>query len=223
MRKRGFTLIELVVTLAVLALLAMATMPSIADWLRNARLRNMTESIQTGIQQARSEAVRRNRDVTFWLVNLPTAGVLDNTCTLSNGSNANGWVVSVDDPSGQCGAANSTTVTPMIAARAATPGAAGVSVTASNVAANAAASSVTFSGIGRVVTSAGTPARNLDRIVMAYASANAEDRPLQLDLDVSGGVRRCDLAVTDTSDQRACPAGSLPDPDSGSDDTSEEQ
>lgn len=206
MRRRGVTLIELIVTLAVLGLLALAAMPSITDWLRNARLRNTTESIQNGIQQARNEAVRRNRQVSFWLVNLPTPGVMDNTCTLANGSNANGWVISIDSPSGQCGVAASLTTSPMIVARGPlAQGGGGVTVTSSNAASGAAASSVTFNGLGRVVVSATTPARNLNRVVVGYASASNSDRPLQLDVDASGGMRRCDKSLSDTSDPRACP------------------
>lgn len=211
MHQRGFTLIELLVTMTVLGLLALAATPSINDALRNARLRNVTESIQTGVQQARNEAVRRNRQVSFWLVNLPTPGVMDNTCTLANGSNANGWVISIDSPNGRCGAAASLTASPMIVARAAmTQGGAGVTVSSSNATSGAAASSVTFNGLGRVVVSATVPARNLNRVVVNYAAASNSDRPLQLDVDASGGMRRCDKSVTDTSDPRACPgAGSV--------------
>lgn len=207
MKQRGFTLIELVVTMAVLALLALAATPSITDWLRNARLRNMTESVQTGIQQARNEAVRRNRQVSFWLVNLPTPGVMDNNCALSDGSNANGWVVSIDSPAGACADANSLTTTPMIVARAAlAQGSSGVRLTSSNAASGAAASSVTFDGLGRVVVSATTPARNMNRLVAAYGTAADSDRPLQLDLDASGGTRRCDQSIKADDDARACPA-----------------
>lgn len=211
MQARGFTLIEMVVTLAVLGLLALAVTPSITDALRNARLRNVTESIQTGIQQARNEAVRRNRQVSFWLVNLPTPGVMDNTCTLATGSNANGWVISIDSPNGRCGAAASLTSAPMIVTRAPlAQGGTGVNVSSSNATSGAAASSVTFNGLGRIVVSATTPARNLNRLVVSYETSTANDRSMQLDVDASGGVRRCDKSVTDTSDARACPGASTP-------------
>lgn len=209
MQQRGVTLIELIVTLAVLGLLALAAMPSISDWLRNARMRNMTESIQTGMQQARNEAVRRNRQVSFWLVNLPSPGVMDNNCTLSNGSNANGWVVSVDSPNARCGAVNSLSTSPMIVARGVlTQGANGVGVSGSNSGSGVAASSVTFDGLGRVVTSATSPARNLTRLIVAYGAASDTDRPLQIDIDPAGGMRRCDKSITDSSDSRACPGSS---------------
>lgn len=212
--KRGFTLIELVVTMAVLALLTLAATPSISDWLRNARLRNVTETVQNGLQQARNEAVRRNRQITFWLVNLPTPGTMDADCTLTNGGDANGWVISVDSPAGSCGAADSLTVSPMIVARGSLgQGGGAIGVTASNSGSGAAASSVTFDGLGRVVTSAANPAANLNRVVVAYSTASEGDRPLQLDLDASGGMRRCDQSIQDADDARACPGAGDPDED----------
>ena len=206
MPKRGFTLVELLVVLAVIAVLAFAVTPSINDWLRNARLRNQAESIQAGIQQARNEAVRLNTNVTLWLVNLPTPGVIDNSCALSDGSNTNGWVISMDNPAGQCAAAKSLTAAPRVMAKAASPGAATVSVSSSNAGTEDPANSITFNGLGRVVTSATTPARNMNRVNVALIDEGENDRPLQLDIDASGAVRRCDLSVSNQSDPRACPS-----------------
>ena len=45
MRTRGFSLIELMVTLVVFGILTMAAIPSISDWLRNTRLRNQVEAV----------------------------------------------------------------------------------------------------------------------------------------------------------------------------------
>jgi len=101
MRTRGVSLVEIAVTLAVLALLLMAAAPSMSEWLRSARLRNQGESVLNGIQAARNEAVRRNVEVTFWLVSNNTATAMNNNCALS--STGNGWVVSRNDPAGFCG------------------------------------------------------------------------------------------------------------------------
>ncbi|MBW8720230.1 MAG: prepilin-type N-terminal cleavage/methylation domain-containing protein [Variovorax paradoxus] len=45
MRQRGFTLVELIVTIAVLALILFAVMPSIGTWLENTRIRNVADSL----------------------------------------------------------------------------------------------------------------------------------------------------------------------------------
>lgn len=80
-------------------LLAMAA-PSFATWIQNMRLRTAAEAIQTGLQLARTEAVKRNTRV-----NLSLTTTTDNTCALSTSGPS--WVISLGDPSnelpGQCG------------------------------------------------------------------------------------------------------------------------
>ena len=67
-RDRGFTLIELMVALAVAGLLLMGAIPLVREWMMNMQVRNAAMSIAGGLEKARAEAVRRNRDVTFSLV-----------------------------------------------------------------------------------------------------------------------------------------------------------
>jgi type IV fimbrial biogenesis protein FimT len=57
---RGFSVIELMVTVAIIALLMVFGMPMYGTWLQNSQLRASAESIMAGLQFARSEAVRRN-------------------------------------------------------------------------------------------------------------------------------------------------------------------
>ena len=61
----GFTLIELMFGIAVLIILMTLSMPSFQTWMQNIQIRNASESILTGIQKARSEAVTRNTSVSF--------------------------------------------------------------------------------------------------------------------------------------------------------------
>lgn len=72
MRQRGFTLVELVITIAVMALILFVAIPSIGTWLDNTRIRNVADSLQNGLQLARGEAVRRNQNVSLWLVTSTT-------------------------------------------------------------------------------------------------------------------------------------------------------
>ena len=66
-RLRGFSLIELMVGLAILGVLLAAGAPSFRTWLNNTQIRNAAEAIQNGLQQARAAAVQRNSLVVFTL------------------------------------------------------------------------------------------------------------------------------------------------------------
>lgn len=57
---RGVTLVELMVTLVFLALLLALGAPTMAGYLRNAKLREGANSVATVLNFARSEAVKRN-------------------------------------------------------------------------------------------------------------------------------------------------------------------
>ncbi len=61
---RGFTLVELMVTVAVIGLLALAAVPAMTSMIRNSRLTGQTEELVASLQLARAEAIRRNARVT---------------------------------------------------------------------------------------------------------------------------------------------------------------
>jgi type IV fimbrial biogenesis protein FimT len=82
-KSSGFTLIELITSIAVLGILLAIAAPSFNRFMRNIEVRNAAESILSGIQRARAEAVGRNTNVSF---------------TLSNDSS---WTVSVVAPAAQ--------------------------------------------------------------------------------------------------------------------------
>jgi type IV fimbrial biogenesis protein FimT len=64
----GFTLIEVIIGLAITALVMMLAVPSFTTFLRNGEIRSTTESIANGLRVAQSEAVRRNTLVSFSFV-----------------------------------------------------------------------------------------------------------------------------------------------------------
>jgi type IV fimbrial biogenesis protein FimT len=81
--QRAFTLIELLVGLAIFGILIVSAMPSYTAWIQNTKIRNAAESVQNGLQLARSEAVMRNTNVQFqfgtdsgWSVNVVTPAQL---------------------------------------------------------------------------------------------------------------------------------------------------
>lgn len=68
--QKGMSLIEVLIGIAILGIVLMQGIPSFSEWLQNAQIRTVAESLTSGLQQARSEAVRRNAHVIFE----PTSG-----------------------------------------------------------------------------------------------------------------------------------------------------
>lgn len=66
-KQRGVTLIELMIGIAIMAILLAVGLPGFKVWMLNTQIRTATESIQNGLQLARAEAVRRNEQVNFIL------------------------------------------------------------------------------------------------------------------------------------------------------------
>ena len=81
----GVTLIELMVTIAVLAILAAIAIPSFTDLADSRRLVNATEAIYNDLQYVRSEAAKRTRQLTAkvegdCLIIVGQSGSLPSTC-----------------------------------------------------------------------------------------------------------------------------------------------
>jgi len=197
-RLHGFTMVELVITILVFSMVLGMIVPSVADWIRNVRVRTTAEIIASGVNHARTEAIKRNMVVTFWLVNSPGAiGVLDTTCVRSETSPS--WVVSLDDPTGACDASPSAATAPrIVASRAAGPNGQGVLVSAVDIGGSA-ASSISFNGYGQPVSGlGGAPLSQID-----ITSADTGARRLRIAITTGGDVRMCDRDVSST-DPRRC-------------------
>lgn len=91
-RTRGFTTIELLVTLAVAAVLLGIGAPSFRDFVRNGRLTGNANDFLVTVVQARNEAVRRQAVVSVCPTTTPDTPA---TATCTN-SASQGWIAFVD-------------------------------------------------------------------------------------------------------------------------------
>lgn len=193
-QRRGFSLVELMVAVAILGFALAASLPVIVDWTRNLAIRNAAESLKGGIEKARQVALRRNADMTFWLVT-DTGKVLGDTCVLSDAGPS--WVIAKLDPEGRCDAAPSETVAPRIFEKwSAADGASSVVLVTADEG-GAAVNRLSFNSLGQVNT-----ANQLAQIDITHAKGG-DIRPLRLLISRAGAVRLCDPAVP-AGDTRAC-------------------
>lgn len=186
-RQHGFNLIELMVTLTVLAVMISLGAPGFSEWLQSQRLRASAEAITNGLQVARGEAIRQNLAVTLgleppttaWTACLATVAPCDSTTP--SGS-------FIQNKSAQEGSGD--------AKVAATPGGAIL---------------VTFSPLGNVVSNPDGSA-SLKQVDVFYSdpalcSANGGTmRCLRVVISPAGSIRMCDPTPTVVApDPRACP------------------
>ena len=85
--KRGFTLVELLITIVVASILIAVAVPAFSSFVQNNRIAAQTNELVTAIATARSEAIKRKQDVT---VCNSSDGA---TCT---GSWSQGWILFTD-------------------------------------------------------------------------------------------------------------------------------
>ena len=187
---RGFNLIEVLIGLVVLGVLFAAGLPTVTAWLQSTQVRTSAEAVISGLQLARTEAVRRNRSVQFSLTDTLSAG-----CAPSlTGTN---WVISLVDPTGACNATPSDTAAPQILQkRNGQEGSPNATVTTTS-------SVVTFNALGRP-TAGGGATIDIKSSQGTCQGAAGQIRCLRISVGSSGSARMCDPAVTDATDSRCC-------------------
>lgn len=180
-RNAGFTIIEVTIVLAIMALLMAIGLPGYQEWIENTRIRAAAESVQSGMNLARAEAVRRNTAIELRL----------------DAGTTTGWVVGCPT------AAASATCPAIIQVRTSADGSSGTTSVAVSGTADT-DRTFRFNNLGRMtkpVPTAGTTV-NVDLDNTSLTATRSRD--LRLVVDVGGGVRMCDPSVSTTGDPRKC-------------------
>lgn len=200
----GATLIELIVGIIILGILAGLAIPSFTTFLAGSHLRAAAESVLSGVQLARAEAIRRNTAVCFYIDSSSSATSL--------------WYVNLDDTSAGLDCNNSgkpgitnTSGGDFIQKSAANEGA-NITIT---LYPSTTANTITFNSFGKVLPS-NTQTSSCPPSRIVFSAANTTQR-YQIEIktpDIScssnattpsgGQVRLCDPAITSTNDPRAC-------------------
>lgn len=188
----GMSLIELVVTLAIIGIVFSLGLPSYQVWIQNTKIRTAAESILNGMQLARAEAVRRNTNVGFYLVS-----ALDASC--ADDATSSNWLVSIQDPVGLCNVAPSDSTAPQIIQKRSQQEGTSNVVTVTTLPAGM--SSVNFTPLGRTTNTT----NDLTQVDIAATDPLTGSRPLRVLIGAGGAIKMCDpLLPSSGADPRRC-------------------
>jgi type IV fimbrial biogenesis protein FimT len=181
-KSSGVTLIELLIATSIIVVLAALAIPSFTQMIQDSRIRAASDSILSGIQVARAEAVKRNTPVQFDLR-----------------TNSAWSVCVVPLAPGSCPIPDNATT---IQSRSFSDGSsADVSVVTSN------AGPFVFSGVGALTSPLPTAANGLVSIDLNSVASPVNSRRLRVVIGAGGVVKLCDPALNPTgTDTRRCPA-----------------
>jgi type IV fimbrial biogenesis protein FimT len=187
-------MIEMAVTMTIFAILVLLGIPSMTTWIRNNKVRTVTDSLQTGLRLAQTESLRRSRQVVFSLTNSTTPTVIPLPAVANGVSWAIYTVPSMTDGS---------EVPTFIQSGVMSNASANVTVNSNGVAA------ICFNAVGRLVANAGAnviavtggascvqPTIGAPPVQQFDITTLGADRPLQVNLGLGGQIHMCDPNVT---------------------------
>lgn len=187
------SLIEIVVVFCIIGIVMAFVGPSAGVWIQNTQLRNAADSVLSGVQQARLEAIKRNKLMMIRLSDV----------------NSTAWEICLYDPLTD---ACSTAAGAVVATKSASEGSqnARLSTETTNPPIPATALSMgsgmpatlTFDSFGRM---AATATSNFTRVdVRNSVMPAADERRLVILVTVGGQVRMCDPKLSKATNPQGC-------------------
>lgn len=189
--RRGFSLIELMIGLAIFAFLMGMGVPAFTTYIANAKIRSAAEVFYSGVQSARAEAVKRNASVQFILTD--DLGDSTNVQTTNLSTTGKNWIIRVQDPT--------TLIYSYVEGKSMLSGSGQTST--QGVTVTGTVSSITYSGFGATNLAAAATFAFANPTGGACAPAGPM-RCLSVVVSVGGQARMCDPAVTTAGDTRKC-------------------
>jgi type IV fimbrial biogenesis protein FimT len=188
---RGFSIIEVMIALSIIAMLMVLVAPSSAIWIKNTRLRTAASSVSSGLQLARIEAMKRNTLVSFQMTDVASTA----------------WLVCIYDPvADTCSATAGPALQTLNAVESPLNTTLGTDTVLSNTAVALAPghhvpASVTFDSFGRLAATAS----NVMRIDVRNATmAAADERRMVILLSLGGQVIMCDPQLVKATNPQGC-------------------
>jgi type IV fimbrial biogenesis protein FimT len=204
----GFTLVEMMIAIAVFAIFISIAIPSTREWTNNRQVSLLAESIASGLRQAQIEAIQRSSAVQFVMTttNVVPASTDPSSVTLSGGGH------STSDPAVNLlvrvqGATTATTGT--VSVQQATQGWQNARVLAQS--GGTSVTGVAFSSLGRMTNTIGstgvsTPVGGAGKVVFQVINPSLPSdvtRRRCVVVSAGGAAKICDPTVT-SGDARAC-------------------
>ena len=172
----GFTLVEMMIGIAIVSMVLAIGIPSFNVWLQNSRIRNTAQSILNGLQLARSEAVLRNTQVQF---------------KLDSGS---GWIVGCVVPTSQC--------PETIQSRP--PGEGGSSAITISAPDGMPIQFDGLGKMVGPALAGGATSTRIDVDINPSVLSASDSRELRVTIALGGAIRMCDPSISTANDTRAC-------------------
>jgi type IV fimbrial biogenesis protein FimT len=192
-KSRGVTLIELIVTVAIVGILAAIAMPNLYDVVKRDRLTNQANSLIGALNLARSEAIKRATRVTLCRSKSNHQGVTSVSC--DGNSWSDGWIVFVDH-AGAAGEFNASAGDHLLQRYASLEGDTRVSTPTGS--GYTATSHISFTGTG--LTEFVSATKSISAIRGRWLLCDRQKKPARLvDVGVGGRARIIDLTDQKTA------------------------